>query len=138
MRLTGGTSTSGARHPGRVVDDAWIVQHEHGPFRAREAPRGTAWPEGDASPEREFDHWTPLLGLPPHSALSSSAQLRTLRAEIGEEAWGRKEDELLRLANRRMGGGAAATATTYEDVRADGNSDGAWFVWKNAHGESQQ
>ena len=54
-----------------------------------------------------------------------------------------KEDELLRLANQCMGGGAAgaaATVTTHEDVRDDGKSAGARFGWKNTHthGESQQ
>ena len=57
---------------GRVIDDAWIVQHHHGPFNLSTAPTGTAFKLGDETPARSLDHWDPLLGLDDGSGTSDN------------------------------------------------------------------
>jgi hypothetical protein len=113
---------------GRVIDDFWVVQNSHGPFG--KGIQGTAFPEGDDSPERTYDHWEPLLsdldGEPGKTSLGS--RIRRFREKHGDVAWARREDELLATANRILG---ATEASSWEDVREDGSSDGAWFTWKS-------
>ena len=47
---------------GRVIDDAWVVQHNHGPFDATDAPSGKC-PAAGCGPGVSYDHWLPLLNL---------------------------------------------------------------------------
>jgi hypothetical protein len=113
---------------GRVIDDTWYVQHKHGPFDARRAPTGTAFPEGDEAPERSLDHWLPLL-FPAEagSGRASSALIREYRGAHGDVAWARKQDALLKWVNAQQG---AEGRSMWEDVRGEGSSDGVWFTWK--------
>ena len=126
---------------GRVIDDAWYVQHNHGPFDARRAPTGTAWPRNDESPERSDDHWLPLLfpeelqrakatGVAPRA---SSALIREYRNKHGDQAWARKQDALLKHVNDKQ---SANGRTEWEDVRGDGSSEGVWFTWKDTQTHS--
>ena len=80
---------------GRVIDDTWFVQHNHGPFSADEVPTGTAFPPGDESPSRSHDHWRPLLFPDDTSGRASTALVREFKEAFGEEAWAKKEDDLL-------------------------------------------
>ena len=57
---------------GRVIDDAWIVQHNHGPFSLAAAPTGTAWPIGDEHPSRSHEHWDAMLGQPNQNNLNEN------------------------------------------------------------------
>jgi hypothetical protein len=113
---------------GRVIDDVWIIQEKHGPFDLATAPKGKAWPIGDETPSRAFDHWGPLLGLDKDGTdkRATVALIREFREIHGDKAWAEKEDELLRYVNDRIGG-----ASEWEDVRGDGSSSGAWFRWKD-------
>eukprot|EP01063_Lacrimia_lanifica_P025481 TRINITY_DN332_c0_g1_i1.p1 TRINITY_DN332_c0_g1~~TRINITY_DN332_c0_g1_i1.p1 ORF type:complete len:566 (+),score=276.77 TRINITY_DN332_c0_g1_i1:63-1760(+) len=46
---------------GKVIDDVWLVQHNHGPFKRTSAPQGTACPAGLA---KTHDRFTPeYLGI---------------------------------------------------------------------------
>ena len=115
---------------GRVIDDTWIVQHNHGPFDEASAPQGNAYAPHDETPSRTHDHWAPLLDLDDGSGRATSALIREYRAQPGGEAkWAAKEDALLRWVNAQLGGD-----TLYEDVRDDGSSDGAWFTWRHGRG----
>ena len=53
--------------------------------------------------------------------------IREFKQKHGEIAWGAKEDELLRWANKELN----STSGVWEDVRGDGSSAGSWFRWKN-------
>lgn len=111
-----------------MIDSTWIVQDKHGPFDPSRAPKGTAFPIGDESPERSQDHWEPLLkkfGVDDGSNRAMSAIIRDYKAIHGEAAFAAVEDKLLRYVNAREGG-----ASTYEDVRGDGSSSGSWLRWK--------
>lgn len=122
---------------GRVIDDAWIVQHNHGPFSLAAAPTGTAWPIGDEHPSRSHEHWDAMLGLADGSGRATTALIREFIAEHGEAAFAAKEDALLAMAKRYAGAGSS---TVWEDVRDDGSSEGAWFnqfKWRGADGRTQ-
>lgn len=110
---------------GSVIDDMWVIQNSHGPFAKDRAPKGTAWPVGDETPGRSFDHFGPLLGLDDGTGRSTSALIREFKRTHGETAWAEKEDGLLRLINSKIGG-----ETVWEDVRGEGSSAGSWFKWK--------
>ena len=58
------------------------------------------------------DHWGPLLGLDDGSGRATSVLIREFKQKHGELAWGAKEDELLRWANKEL------NSTT-----------GIWEVW---------
>eukprot|EP00039_Didymoeca_costata_P028515 m.21302 g.21302 ORF g.21302 m.21302 type:complete len:548 (+) comp7102_c0_seq1:140-1783(+) len=110
---------------GRVIDDFWVIQHNHGPFNKELAPKGKAWPRGDDNVTRTLDHWEPLLRIPkPPPGLGVATAIANFRKDHGEEAWAKQEDLILRTVNLDLG------KAEWEDVREDGSSDGAWFVWK--------
>ena len=71
---------------GSVIDDMWVIQNSHGPFAKDRAPKGTAWPVGDETPGRSFDHWAPLLGLDDGTGRSTSALIREFKQTHGEPA----------------------------------------------------
>lgn len=125
---------------GRVIDDAWIVQHNHGPFDPATAPTGKAWPVGDETPSRSLDHWDPLLGLDDGSGRATTALIREFIETHGERAFAEKENELLAKAKQFAGG--EGSSTVWEDVRDDGSSKGAWFSynefeWRGKGGTEQ-
>eukprot|EP00756_Hemistasia_phaeocysticola_P011827 Hpha_TRINITY_DN15145_c0_g3::TRINITY_DN15145_c0_g3_i1::g.126816::m.126816 len=114
---------------GRVIDDAWIVQHNHGPFNLADAPKevGTCDPESCQT----HDHWMPLLNLNTTGA-GSVEQIANFRSTYGERAWVEKLNGLMEWARVNLADGAGKR-TVWEDVRADGSSDGAIFKWKDRH-----
>ena len=73
------------------------------------------------------DHWGPLLGIDDGTGRATSVLIREFKQKHGELAWGAKEDELLRWANKELN----STTGIWEDVRGDGSSAGSWFRWKN-------
>eukprot|EP01060_Flectonema_neradi_P028170 TRINITY_DN378_c0_g1_i4.p1 TRINITY_DN378_c0_g1~~TRINITY_DN378_c0_g1_i4.p1 ORF type:complete len:544 (+),score=134.07 TRINITY_DN378_c0_g1_i4:45-1676(+) len=106
---------------GRVIDDTWFVQESHGPFNASLAPKVKPTSCGDCS---EYDHWAPLLGLEDGSGRSMVDLIAEFRKKNGDDAW---REKLQFLMN-----GLQSNLTVWEDVREDGNSDGAWakdFKW---------
>eukprot|EP00755_Sulcionema_specki_P004860 Sspe_Gene.31210::Locus_15406_Transcript_1_3_Confidence_0.250_Length_1816::g.31210::m.31210 len=110
---------------GRVIDDTWFVQHQHGPFDPAKAPKvkPTSCPMCG-----QEDHWAPLLGLDDGTGRSTDVLIREFRAKHGEEAWREKLRGLMRIVNSRK--------VVWEDVREDGNSDGAAlgdFKWKGGN-----
>eukprot|EP01065_Artemidia_motanka_P042868 TRINITY_DN581_c0_g1_i1.p1 TRINITY_DN581_c0_g1~~TRINITY_DN581_c0_g1_i1.p1 ORF type:complete len:567 (+),score=211.15 TRINITY_DN581_c0_g1_i1:71-1702(+) len=114
---------------GRVIDDAWIVQHNHGPFNLSTAPKD----EGRCEPGmcETHDHWMPLLEIE-SEGMPSDAAIAKFRAEQGEKAWVGKLNGLMKWVHEHLGDGKARL-TDWEDVRADGSSDGAVFKWRNGH-----
>jgi hypothetical protein len=82
---------------------------------------------------------------------STSALIREFQRLYGASSWAQVEDELLSWVNGKLGcpehqpavgyrqgavmgtstsAAAAQHQTVWEDVRGEGNSDGAWFTWK--------
>ena len=114
---------------GSVIDDTWIVQHNHGPFSPNLAPTGTAYPAGDENPARSLDHWPGLLGLDDGSGRASTVLVREFIAKYGADAFAQKEDVVLAWLNNASGN----NRTVWEDVRQDGASAGQWFEWRNRH-----
>jgi hypothetical protein len=46
---------------GRVIDDVWIVQHNHGPFDLHNPPSGRCSDVDGCVDGISYDHWLPLL-----------------------------------------------------------------------------
>jgi len=117
---------------GRVIDDAWIVQNNHGPFSLADAPKE----DGTCDPEtcQTHDHWMPLLKLNTTGA-STMEQIATFRKTYGEGAWIEKLHGLMAWSRENLSdnSGKVVKQTVWEDVRADGSSDGAVFKWKGTH-----
>eukprot|EP01062_Namystynia_karyoxenos_P021148 TRINITY_DN1801_c0_g2_i1.p1 TRINITY_DN1801_c0_g2~~TRINITY_DN1801_c0_g2_i1.p1 ORF type:complete len:548 (+),score=150.62 TRINITY_DN1801_c0_g2_i1:105-1748(+) len=116
---------------GRVIDDAWIVQHNHGPFSISEAPQSV----GRCEPGKcdTHDHWMPLLGIDAGERTSVDA-IAQFRSTHGEAAWVAKLNGLMRWVETNLGGKAPGSSkAVWEDVRGDGSSDGAVFKWRNSH-----
>jgi hypothetical protein len=75
--------------------------------------------------------------------ISTSALIRMFNARYGVDAWAQVEDELLNWANSKLScpehnwnsdaEQQPQHQTVWEDVRGEGNSDGAWFRWKDRH-----
>jgi hypothetical protein len=75
--------------------------------------------------------------------ISTSALIRLFNARYGEDSWAQVEDELLNWANSKLScpehnwnndeQQQPQDQTVWEDVRGEGNSDGAWFRWKDRH-----
>jgi len=117
---------------GRVIDDAWIVQHNHGPFDIADAPKEVGTCELETC--ETHDHWMPLLKLNTTGA-TSVEQIATFRKTYGEGAWVEKLNGLMAWSHENLSDKSRKTAvnTVWEDVRADGSSDGAVFKWKGNH-----
>jgi len=113
---------------GKVIDDAWIVQNNHGPFSIENAPKE----EGECVPGScdSHDHWLPLLGIELNGRTGDQA-IRDFRREQGEAAWVAKLDGLMQWLNTTLGRSVGNVAV-WEDVRGDGSSDGATFKWKGS------
>ena len=109
---------------GRVIDDTWFVQNSHGPFNESLAPKKKPT---SCSICGEYDHWAPLLGLEDGSGRSMVELIAEYRKKNGDDAWRSKLESLMSQLQSNL--------TVWEDVREDGNSDGAWaekkgFQWK--------
>merc|ERR1719162_2966502 len=89
---------------GRIIDDAWIVQHSHGPFDAAKAPLGEACKNAPDCGERQYDHWWPILGFEDNSGRPSDEILRDLHRKNGKDWWVKTMSGLMDLANRKLGG----------------------------------
>jgi hypothetical protein len=126
---------------GAVIDEAWIVQHTHGPFDLSKAPQGHAVSLKEENPrDRQIDHWWPLLHLEDGSARRTEEIIQEFRTKPGgEKAWVDKLEYLRRWAHVAiLGEGSGDLAglhkrLVWEDVREDGSSDGAVFTWKEGH-----
>eukprot|EP01063_Lacrimia_lanifica_P008922 TRINITY_DN15998_c0_g1_i1.p1 TRINITY_DN15998_c0_g1~~TRINITY_DN15998_c0_g1_i1.p1 ORF type:complete len:573 (+),score=191.29 TRINITY_DN15998_c0_g1_i1:72-1790(+) len=104
---------------GEVIDDWWVVQHRHAPFKPEHAPKlktAKRCSESAATKCTSYDHWEPLLGLDDGSGRSLVERIRAYRAAHGDAAWRAKLDGLLSSVHGRM----------WEDVRDNGYSDNAW------------
>lgn len=109
---------------GTVIDDTWVVQPHHGPFSEKEAP--TEIPSCTNATCKQYDHWSGRLslGLTNQSWSASDGtveHIAAFRAQFGEATWMREELKQLDAFENAFGVGE-----TFEDVRADGNSDGVW------------
>eukprot|EP01065_Artemidia_motanka_P042874 TRINITY_DN581_c0_g3_i1.p1 TRINITY_DN581_c0_g3~~TRINITY_DN581_c0_g3_i1.p1 ORF type:complete len:552 (+),score=214.86 TRINITY_DN581_c0_g3_i1:78-1733(+) len=106
---------------GRVIDDTWVVQHNHGPFSKAAAPKD----HGVCTAEtcKQYDHWGPLLGM---DAAHIDRDITAFRQERGEQAWQAKLEEL----RKYFASAQNNERQIWEDVREDGASDGAWVGWK--------
>jgi len=125
---------------GHVIDETWVVQSRHGPFDAAQAPKGEAFPVDDPdtrSRARSNDHWWPLLDIDDGTERPTDEIIREWRATHGECAWMDKVNGLMSWVKEQLGSKSVTTAIDlldWEDVRDDGNSDGAIFKWR-AQGE---
>jgi hypothetical protein len=62
---------------GRVIDDVWVVQSNHGPFNESDAPQGCGEPGEEACAQGiSYDHWLPLLNLTQKSDTNSDSHNR--------------------------------------------------------------
>merc|ERR1712048_1462068 len=110
---------------GRVIDDTWIVQRQHGPFNRSKAPLGEAFPKGMRHPRnRQFDHWWPLLGLEDNGVDATDAIIRGFRAG-NEDLWREKLHGLMAWVGEHLGADImwrsnASSIVHWEDVRDDG------------------
>jgi hypothetical protein len=129
---------------GRVIDDAWIVQSKHGPFDPTDPPTGLRDP---SLQQVSYDHWTGVFApggevveegaASPGAAgeagaadvqtkqSSLEAMIQKFRTQFSNGRWKAKELTELAVAERVLGGGGDGGRLVWEDVRADGNSDGA-------------
>jgi len=123
---------------GRIIDDAWIVQHKHGPFDPALVPLGEACDAAANCGNRQYDHWLPLLGLEENSEVPSDKVITDLRKTNGEDWWAKQLDGLMKWAHENIGGGNttgwrknATDGLIWEDVSADGSSDAppTLFSW---------
>ena len=116
---------------GRVIDDAWVIQHRHGPFNATDAPSGKCPADTGCVAGTSYDHWLPLLNLTAgqvgntglagaHFAGKEHELIAEYRKHNGKGAWKRAELNLLADAIAVLGDGK------WEDVHEDGTSDGHW------------
>jgi len=114
---------------GAVIDDAWIVQHKHGPFDRAQAPQGEAFPKGlTHARSRSIDHWLPLLDIEDDQQLPSELVIQKFRATHGETAWKERLDRLMHWVDTELGAeimwrSNATSVVHWEDVRDDGSSD---------------
>ena len=108
-----------------MIDDTWIVQRKHGRFDLAAAPK--AVPEFDSRFNQQYDHWAGRLSsaLPPSHANQTVAMIKDFRERYGEGQWLRAELNQLEAFKRRFRA-ENDEAMTFEDVRADGGSDGKW------------
>lgn len=127
---------------GHVIDDAWIVQHSHGPFNAASAPRGEACSPATACGQRQHDHWWPILGLEDGSGRTSDEIISEHRRQKGEQWWSKTLGGLMEWTHQHLGGGGNSTwrpdgSIIWEDTAADGSSDGPpkLFSWKSSSRE---
>lgn len=107
---------------GSVIDDTWVVQSHHGPFKPEHAPTepGSCTPETCVS----FDHWDSRVrrDLPRNDSKQTVELISDFRGHFGGEGnWLRAELKELDQFRRAFG-----KAAKWEDVRSDGSSDGHW------------
>ena len=120
---------------GTVIDDTWIVQKSHGPFSLTDTPVGcgaNCAAGADCPPCIESvsrDHWSGRFRSSVlHARTTSwehtnwtSALIQDFRGEFhGEGKWLRAEVDQLDQFVHYFGD------ANWEDVRADGSSDGRW------------
>jgi hypothetical protein len=146
--ITTGLSFFGDSLPpmGTVIDDAWVIQHSHGPFNRELAPSST----GNCEPStcKTLDHWgerfsdalrfaarsirrkkhsgnfTKLgIGLNTvHAHEISTSLISQFRETFGEGAWVQTEMEQLQTFIDTY----PYDNLRWEDVSPDGGSDGKW------------
>jgi hypothetical protein len=114
---------------GRVIDDAMIVQHDHGPFDPKLAPTADA-PTVAGAQHDSRDHWAQILkkefgGVAGYEVTEqNTAELiqKWRQSHGGAGEWKVKEDDM-----KKRFEAAGLGKTKWEDVRMDGSSDGAVF-----------
>lgn len=121
---------------GRIIDDAWIIQHKHGPFDVADAPKGEACGSSGECGSRQYDHWWPIMGLEDNSGRSSDEIIRDLRGKNGEKWWAQQLEKLMDWTHKNIGWGDTTWrkngTVIWEDVSDDGSSDKpppALFSW---------
>jgi len=111
---------------GRVIDDAWIIQENHGPFSEDKAPQGEACPTEAHCPNRSHDHWLPLLDIGADSYGPGVELIQQFRQQNGDMAYAGRLALLQKWARENLAPSAAWKdgGLEWEDVREDGSSDG--------------
>lgn len=115
---------------GKVLDEVWFVQHNHGPFNLSLAPKGEAFPHGRPQPRnRQHEHWWPHLNLEDGSDRPTDEIVREFRSKAGEKAWAKKMNGLMDWVHTQLGAdigwkyNASNNSVVWEDVRDNGASD---------------
>ena len=81
---------------GEVIDDVWFVQHNHGPFSAKNAP--TTVPATSCT---THDHFTPqMLDIDDNSGRPTYQQIISYKKKHGAKAFAEKMDAVLDKLNR--------------------------------------
>ncbi|KAJ9469708.1 putative inactive purple acid phosphatase 1 [Diplonema papillatum] len=117
---------------GRVIDDVWIVQHNHGPFNASRAPTEVLPEDSGVT----YDHFAPLLkDLEDGSGRPLHVLIQKYVRENGEKAWAHRLAKLLDSFNRRP----SSHPVEWEDGLLSDNVTAAIkkFQWIDAHSQSQ-
>ena len=113
---------------GTVLDDVWIVQHNHGPFDPRRAPSGVP-----AAACVTRDHFTPeMLGIEDGSGRPTYEQVRAYKRRHGPAAYSQRLREVLAKLN-----GNATASAVWEDESLGRDTAAAYFAWKDPDTDSQ-
>jgi hypothetical protein len=124
---------------GAIIDDAWIVQHSHGPFDEAHAPAGEACEPASKCGYRQYDHWWPVIGLEDNSGRPSDVIIQDLRLKNGQKWWAETMQGLMDWANNNLGAGNTTwrpdhkRPLIWENTSSDGSSDGppGLMSWKS-------
>jgi acid phosphatase type 7 len=113
----------GPEEYGKIIDDVFIIQNNHGPFNPETAPKRVPLKGKETSVS--MDHWATVLqkefGAEYHMSKYNTSELIAMwRAKQGSGAWRKKEKRLKSMFEKRNG------KLKWEDVRMDGSSDGAF------------
>jgi hypothetical protein len=116
-------------HYGDIIDDAWIIQHSHGPFDVAQAPRGEACLPASVCGSRQYDHWWSLLDVDDKSGRPSDEIITDLRQKQGEQWWAKQLQGIMDWAIRSLGAGSNTwrpdhtRPLIWENTSDDGSSD---------------
>jgi hypothetical protein len=116
---------------GRVIDDVFIVQHDHGPFNISLAPSTKTKDEDKVAdvPSISRDHWAHLLSEEfgkEYTVTEENTQELIARWRLknqGKEGLWKAKEDALKASFEETG----VWKGKWEDVRMDGSSDGATF-----------
>lgn len=107
---------------GQVLDEVWIVQHNHGPFNFSLAPKAEAVPSGKRLRNSQHEHWWPQLDLEDGSNRPTDEIVLEFRSHSSEKAWKQKMYSLMDWVRSELG----------TDIGWQYNASNNGIIWKDA------